>query len=348
MRRTILILGVGLSLSIPIFGSISGDRGRRVVNNIVLTSDPDSDQRIHVGAGDDVVYGRGGQDEIRGEEGDDTLYGNEDDDLLTGGPGDDIYGYARGDGNDTILETIEDSGTDALIFSDIGPSDVRLRREGDDVIITIAMRADDIARNTSIFMEGFASGKRRGAITGLLERSAARINEGGSIVIKEGLAAGERGIEGIRFNDGTMWSKRDIAAHVNAVLPRGVDGPAQSETVRGTAGDDLIIGLEGSDTLSGSFGADAYIYASGHGFDVIDDGVNASGEKDSLRLVDLTASDILLLRDAEKLMVVILPTGETITVEKQFVPESDWGIEKLEFSDGVSWDKNTILERTVD
>ncbi|WP_261317717.1 hypothetical protein [Rhizobium leguminosarum] len=71
VRRTALILGLGLILSISIYDRTSRDSGR-AVNNIVLTSDPDSNQRIDAGAGDDVVYGRGGQDEIRGDEGDDS------------------------------------------------------------------------------------------------------------------------------------------------------------------------------------------------------------------------------------------------------------------------------------
>ncbi|MGO7213521.1 hypothetical protein ACCS75_20835 [Rhizobium ruizarguesonis] len=75
VRLATLILGLGLILSISIYDRTSRDSAR-VVNSIVLTSDPDSNQRIHAGAGDDVVYGRGGQDEIRGDEGDDTLYGN--------------------------------------------------------------------------------------------------------------------------------------------------------------------------------------------------------------------------------------------------------------------------------
>ncbi|WP_246805769.1 calcium-binding protein [Rhizobium leguminosarum] len=110
-------------------------------------------------------------------------------------------------------------------------------------------------------------------------------------------------------------------------------------------GDDLIIGLEGNDTLSGSFGDDTYIYASSHGSDVIDDIVNMSNEIDTLRLTDLTASDVMLLRDAAKLMVIVKPTGEVITVEKQFLAEGHWGIEKIEFSDGMSWDRNKILMR---
>ncbi|MBY5812838.1 calcium-binding protein [Rhizobium leguminosarum] len=345
VRRTALILGLGLILSISIYDRTSRDSGR-AVNNIVLTSDPDSNQQIHAGAGDDVVYGRGGQDEIRGEEGDDTLYGNEDDDLLTGGTGNDAYGYARGDGNDTIVETIEDSGNaDTLIFSDIGPGDIGLRQEGDDLIIAIRMSAADAAKNVSILEEARLAAKSDGSLIWALERTAARMAAGGSILIESGRSAGDKGIESIRFSDGTIWSKQDIAAHISVVQPEGIAGTSGEETVEGTMGDDLIIGLEGNDTLSGSFGDDTYIYASSHGSDVIDDIVNMSNEIDTLRLTDLTASDVILLRDAAKLVVIVKPTGEVITVEKQFLAEGHWGIEKIEFSDGMSWDRDKLLMR---
>lgn len=343
-----MVLGVGLILSVGFYDQTSRDSAR-VVNNIVLKSDPDSNQRIHAGAGDDVVYGRGGQDEIRGEEGNDTLYGNQHDDLLTGGPGDDIYGYARGDGNDTILETIEDSGFDTLIFSDIGPDDIGLRQQGDDLIIAIPVRAEDLAKNGSILLEsGLGAGRTGNSIAGAVERSAADIVESGSILIESALAGGQKGIENIRFNDGTIWSKQDIGAHISVVVPEGIEGTAGSDTIEGTMRDDLIIGLDGSDRLSGSFGDDTYVYASGHGYDVINDGVNMSNEIDTLRLIDLTASDVSLLRDAEKLLVIVHATGEVITVEKQFVSEGYWGIEKIEFSDGGSWDRNAIIEGAVD
>jgi len=53
----------------------------------------------------------------------------------------------------------------------------------------------------------------------------------------------------------------------------------------------------------------------------------------------------MLLRDAAKLMVIVKPTGEVITVERQFLAEGFWGIEKIEFSDGASWDGDRILMR---
>jgi Ca2+-binding RTX toxin-like protein len=286
-----------------------------VAADSLVSSNPDSNERLHVGAGNDIVYGRGGQDEIQGEEGNDVLYGNEGDDRLTGGVGNDTYGYARGDGNDTIVETTEYSGSlDKLVFSDIGPSEISLRQKGNDLIIEIA-------------------------------ESSPGAGDDGSILIKSSVADDrEHGIESIEFAGGTTWTMQDIIAHISLVEAEGIMGTSGIDVLEGTMGDDLITGLEGDDSLSGSFGDDVYAYASGQGGDVINDGVNMSNEIDVLRLTNLTATDVTVARDGEDLTVTINTTGEVITVQKQFQSNGYWGIEKIEFSDGTFWDRETILE----
>ncbi|ULJ74485.1 calcium-binding protein [Rhizobium gallicum] len=321
VRRTSLILGLGLililSITVFIYDWTRRDNAR-IVNDIVLSTHPDSDQRIHAGAGDDVVYGRGGQDEIRGDEGDDTLYGNEGDDLLTGGTGNDTYGYARGDGNDTIIEIIEDGGSaDKLLFSNINPGSIDLRQKGEDLIIAIT-------------------------------ESAAGVGDSGSIFVESGRAGAQRGIESITFSNGTIWSPQDISTHISVIEPEGIVGTAGENMIDGTMDDDLIVGLEGNDSLAGSFGDDVYVYASGQGSDVIDDGVNMSNEIDALRLTDLATLDVTLSRASKALRVTIRKTGEAITIQKQFLPDGYWGIEKIEFSDGISWNRDKILESTAD
>ncbi|MGR9503742.1 calcium-binding protein [Rhizobium leguminosarum] len=280
-----------------------------------VTTDADSNERLHAGAGDDVIYGRGGQDEIQGEEGNDTLYGNDNDDLLTGGVGNDTYGYARGDGNDTIIETADNSGSlDKIIFSDIDAGEIILRQKGNDLIIEIA-------------------------------ESASGAGDGGSILVKSSVAGDlEHGIEGIQFGDGTIWSKQDIIAHISVVEPEGIVGTSGADSLEGTMSDDLIIGLAGADSLSGGFGDDVYIYTNGQGNDVINDGVNMSNEVDVLRLTNLTAADVTAARNGVNLTLTIIATGELITVQKQFLSDGYWGIEKIEFSDGTSWNREAILE----
>ena len=62
------------------------------------------DDTVLGGAGNDTILGGVGADALAGEDGDDTLLGGTGNDILTGGDGNDVFGYAAGDGNDTITD----------------------------------------------------------------------------------------------------------------------------------------------------------------------------------------------------------------------------------------------------
>ena len=101
-------------------------------------------------AADDLLTGSASNaDNILGLEGDDTLYGlnlNDSlegglgDDLLQGGIGNDSYIYNLGDGNDTIDETTNSDGIDAIIFgAGITQANVTLARSANNNLeITIS------------------------------------------------------------------------------------------------------------------------------------------------------------------------------------------------------------------
>ena len=75
--------------------------------------------------------------------------------------------------------------------------------------------------------------------------------------------AGERGVEEIRFADGTVWTQTDLLSRLpsNRSLI-GSDGSEQifgfswSESIDGREGNDTVYGYGGDDSLSGSAGND--------------------------------------------------------------------------------------------
>ncbi|MDT2021207.1 calcium-binding protein [Methylocella sp. CPCC 101449] len=69
-----------------------------------------------------------------------TFYGGLGNDELHGGEGRDIYVYATGDGNDTITDDTDSTGT--VRFSDLNPSDIGLTRWGDNLAIRINATAE--------------------------------------------------------------------------------------------------------------------------------------------------------------------------------------------------------------
>ncbi len=179
-------------------------------------------------AGFDVIYGSSVSDAIAGGSGND---------LQIGGDGSDTYTYRRGDGDDVV----DDSGTfggtsDQLILEGIGPQAVSFRASLSDAVVVIA-------------------------------ESAPGAGDGGSIRIINTLNPYyERGVETIRFGDGTAISMTEVRSAILAgQSTNGKDvlsGFSTGNLYQGGLGDDLATGGEGDDT---------FVYTRGDGVDVIDD-----------------------------------------------------------------------------
>ncbi len=109
----------------------------------------------------------------------------------------------------------------------------------------------------------------------------------------------------------------------------------------GTERDDTFEGKQGNDDIYGGNGNDVYRYSHGDGSDRIYEGSDESS--DTLKLLDLNASDILAARNGDELRIYILGTSDVITVGGQWYEQGYQGLEKIEFADGTSWDRDTIL-----
>ncbi len=104
-----------------------------------IEGDPDYNDILYGGGGDDMITGSDNNDLIYGEGGKDTIRADKGDDTLYGGSGDDSYIYRPGDGHDTILDS---SGLDTLKFgAGIDAENLHVSRDGNDV--TISFNADD-------------------------------------------------------------------------------------------------------------------------------------------------------------------------------------------------------------
>jgi Ca2+-binding RTX toxin-like protein len=123
----------------------------------------------------------------------------------------------------------------------------------------------------------------------------------------------------------------------------GTTALAANDSIIGSSWNDTFLGGQGNDYLKGSAGSDTYVYASGHGNDEIDDGSGSTTETDTLKFTDLNQSDVTMSRVGDALMIGIMPTGATIKADFQFYSQTaNWGIDKIEFANGDSWDFATI------
>ena len=77
----------------------------------------------------------------------DSLTGGAGDDALTGGEGADIYIFNIGDGHDTINNSQTVVSADKLVLgAGFSAANVRLNREGNDLLITFTNSANDSVR----------------------------------------------------------------------------------------------------------------------------------------------------------------------------------------------------------
>lgn len=208
------------------------------------------------GAGQDTLDGNHGDDHITGGVEDDALTGGAGDDTLVGGQGNDIYYFGLGDGADIIDNSDSSNGYDVLHFlDDIGPDDVLVRRQEDDLILSLLGGSDSVR------------------VLGYFERDA----------------ASSKALDKIYFSSfGVFWDTQRLMRMALEGTNQddeitGYDGSGEliyggggNDRLSGKGGDDTLVGGLGGDTLLGGYGNDTYIFRIGDGQDqVIDsEGIN--------------------------------------------------------------------------
>ncbi len=260
-----------------------------------------------------------GDDEIYGTDANDTIVGGKGDDLLVGYRGDDTYIYSRGDGQDIIDESETFGGkNDVLILHGIAGEDVWLGRIGGDVFLHIA-------------------------------ESAPGAGDGGRIVLRQTLNPYfERGVERIRFDDGTEWTQATLREMI--VVGYASDG---DDIVYGTTGNDVIVGGPGNDRLVGYDGNDTYVYTRGDGDDVVDDSDTHGGSNDVLILHDIAVADVRLDRNGGDVFLHIAESapfagdGGRIVLRQTLNPYFERGVEAIRFDDGTEWTQADLRQMIV-
>ncbi|WP_107496286.1 calcium-binding protein [Thalassobius sp. I31.1] len=284
--------------------------------------------------GDDFIDGKSGNDTLNGKDGDDRLTGGLGDDTLNGGKGSDDYVWSPGDGDDVINDTGNEAAEiDALYFgTGIKPSDVQLTLSGG-------------GANTGGIFGAFFSSHKDLIIT------INHLNGSGEIIVKNFQDGnGHEGIEEIRFLDGTVWdldmirSKAELNGSANndtlfgTVLDDTINGLDGNDTLDGKGGDDIITGGSGADTLNGGEGNDRYVWSKNDGDDLIEDSTRSLSDIDTLHLTDVSPGDINLSVSGDDLLILIISTGEVITISNAMHPingiQKGVGIENILFADG--------------
>ncbi|WP_237737027.1 putative Ig domain-containing protein [Serratia fonticola] len=245
---------------------------------------------------DDLLEGGAGNDKLIGLSGNDTLVGGAGDDVLEGGSGSDTYRFGLGDGQDVIIEDyINGAGEDVVeLGAGVTPANVTIRwtLQGD---MTITL--PDGSRLT---------------------------------VLRQAWDSHQTGIEQLRFADGTVWDRSELA--LRALLA--------------TDGDDAIVGNSGEDTLDGGAGNDyfqsrgcnTYLFGIGDGHDVIE--ANTLGRV--LFKPGIGQNDVSFSLDGKDLIVTVDASGDTVRL-KDWRNRWQWGqIDHFSFDNGANLNGNDV------
>ncbi|MBO7080912.1 MAG: hypothetical protein J6V99_02590, partial [Neisseriaceae bacterium] len=122
-----------------IIGNIGNDTLSGGVGYDVLHGGAGND-RLDGGLGNDTLQGDAGDDVLLGGAGSDVLHGGSGNDVMQGGIGNDVYVFNRGDGQDTIFDTL---GNDTLKIG-ANLQDLWFAKDGKNINISIIGTDDSI------------------------------------------------------------------------------------------------------------------------------------------------------------------------------------------------------------
>ncbi|MBE0262938.1 calcium-binding protein, partial [Xylella fastidiosa] len=252
------------------------------------------------------------------------------DDTLYGSAFADTYLFNKGDGHDTI---IEQSGDDKLVFGEgIAAADVRLLRQGQDVVLDLGNGHDSIRLKDWLTAEG-----RRNYSADIEQIVFAD----GTLWTPETLSSMGLITLGTLGNDTLKgWQGKDIL--LGGAGDDVLDGGEGSNRLEGGAGNDVLKvsywsadnvlnGGTGDDTLYGSAFADTYLFNQGDGHDTI---IEQSGDDKLVFGEGLHREEACFTRSGDDLSILFNGSEDQVTVAGWFSAAAHQ-VESLVFQDGT-------------
>ena len=255
----------------------------------------DGDDEIQDWDSNAVIHGGDGNDRIYAHDGDDTLIGGKGNDVLDGSYGADTYIFAKGHGQDVISEydTYQSGKQDTLRFTDVNYNDVRFRRENNDLIL-FGYHGNDRITIQNFYNNDYYQ------------------------------------IENFQFADRTLSLEDMRREGINFVGTEEDDELTDAHDENEVS---FFTGGKGNDVLDGSYGADTYIFAKGHGQDVITEyDIYQSGKQDTLRFTDVNYNDVRFRRENDDLILFGYHGNDRITI-RNFYYDDYYQIENFQFAD---------------
>ncbi len=245
---------------------------------------------------DDQIEGGAGNDTLTGLSGNDTLVGGPGGDTLEGGAGADTYRFGLGDGQDVIDEGYT-AGVDTIeLAPGLTPTDITVRWT------------------------------LQGGMSVMLPDASALVVRG-----QAATWGNELGMEQLRFADGTVWGRAELAA-------QALIGSAGDDAIVSSNSDDTLDGGSGNDYFDNLGGFDTYRFGTGDGQDTLED---SNGRV--LFKPGIGQNDIAFTRDRNDLVATITASGDAIRIK-------DWlsrrqRIGSFDFDNGARLTANDVLSK---
>jgi serralysin len=125
-----------------------------------------------------------------------------------------------------------------------------------------------------------------------------------------------------------------------------LDGGAGNDTLYGCTANDTLAGGVGNDALNGLEGNDTYIFSAGAGVDKIYDDDATAGNVDEIWFLDVSSGSVTATERRGDDLVLTYGTTNELSVAYYFY-SSDFVVEKINFSDGVTWDEVAVKARVI-
>jgi Ca2+-binding RTX toxin-like protein len=309
------------------------------------------------GSGNDYLDGGAANDSLLGGMGNDSLYGGAGNDFLQAGIGDDVmqgddgadtYSFILGDGRDTINNYQTAAAADKLVFgAGITNANVRLNRDGNDLVITLTNSPNDSIRiqnqftdstyalNTIQFSDATTLNITPTVLTNIVYSTGS--SEGDSLTGYDGLdnMAGNDGADNLYGNGGNDTLDGGAGADylTGDAGNDGLFGGIGNDSVHGGDGNDSLAGGLGDDYLQGDEGADTYVYSLGEGNDTISNYQTLAAADKIVFGAGITAANIKLTRDGNDLLINFTNSStDSIRIQSQFT-DPTYQLNTLQFSD---------------
>ncbi len=285
-----------------------------------------------------------GNDTIYGFSRTDTFIGGAGNDFYSGGEEGDLYTLGFGYGNDIISDqrtNLYSGNNDTLQFLDgINPEDLVLSRTGGngvpyDLKITIPDGSNVTIKDQFNLLPVF--GMDTGRIEYFTFKNGTQwdYNYMKQVVLERSITSGNDTIYGYLETNDTI---------------NGGDG---DDTINGLSGNDVIIGGKGNDTLVNNTslyetGDTTYIHNLGDGVDTIIEGYFSGNDTLQLTGAGLTSTNVIFQAIFDynspfnnSAILSFNGLSDQIILKDEFGPYGA-GVEYIQFSDGVVWNKQTL------